>query len=542
MSKQPDKNNFVKQAGILATAGIICRIIGILYRRPLTSLLGLEGLGYYSMAYNIYTMILLISSYSIPSAISKEISRKLIIKDFKNAQRIFYAALIYVCIVGGLASLFTFFGANLLVEENSIIVLKVFAPTIFLSSLLGVLRGYFQAQSTMVPTSISQILEQIFNAVISISAAYFLMKSVSHADTTTQAIYGAAGSAVGTGCGVVLALLFMMLVYLKNKNRIYKQMQQCSNIQLQPYREIFRNIIFTVTPIILSTFIYNLSTSLNQTLYTKILIYFKGFQEEIVSIRYGVFSGEAIVIANIPIALASAMASSILPGISGAFALGDNKGAIQKTDVAIRYGMLISIPSAVGLFALAKPIVLILFPQKATIWQASALVACLSITVVFYSLSTITNAVLQGIGKVNIPVLNALISLIIQAIVLITLLFTTKLDLFILAIAAIVYSFFMCVLNGISLRKELSYQINLKKCFLIPFSAASIMGVLAYFLYNGLYFITKINVVSLFATIAIAAAIYLILLLHLGGIDKSELETLPFGKKIKAFTKNDGSE
>ena len=160
------------QAGILAAAGIIVRIIGLLYGSPLTGIIGDEGNGYYSQAYNCYTIILLISSYSIPSAISKVIAQKLGVGEYRNAQRIFHCALIYVIVVGGAASLLMFFGAGILVEGNSIPVLKIFAPTIFFFGLLGVLRGYFQAHKTMMQTSVSQIIEQLCNAIVSLSAAY----------------------------------------------------------------------------------------------------------------------------------------------------------------------------------------------------------------------------------------------------------------------------------------------------------------------------------------------------------------------------------
>ena len=177
------KNNYLKQAGILAIAGILCRIIGILYRSPLTSIIGDEGNGYYTSAYNIYTIILLLSSYSIPSAVSKIIAEKLARKEYKNAQRIFRCALGYVFVVGGAASLFTFFGAGLFLEGEACVVLRVFAPTIFVSGFVGVLRGYFQAHGSMMQTSFSQIVEQILNAVVSILAAYALIGLVESKDT-----------------------------------------------------------------------------------------------------------------------------------------------------------------------------------------------------------------------------------------------------------------------------------------------------------------------------------------------------------------------
>lgn len=537
MSKQSKKTNFIKQAGILAIAGIICRIIGIIYRRPLTELLGTEGLGYYSIAYNIYAIILLVSSYSIPSAISKEMAKKLIFKEYKNAQRIFQCAIIYVFIIGGLASIITFFGAGLLVEKNSVIVLKVCAPTIFLSGLLGVFRGYFQAHNTMLQTSISQVFEQIFNAVVSISAAYLFIKAVKQSDSTSQAIYGAIGSAVGTGAGVLIALLFMLIIYFLNKGFIQKRIQKDLDNQTESYKEVLRRIFYTITPIILSTFIYNLSTTLNQTIYTKILIYLKDFQEKVVASQYGIFAGEAVVITNIPIALASAISASMLPNISGTYSLGNIKDTNHKVDVAIRTTMLISIPSAVGFAVLSRPIVQILFPQKDTLIQASELLRFLSITVIFYSLSTVTNTVLQGIDKVNLPAINALVSLIIQTVVLVVILLFTGWNLYALIIAAILYSFLMCVLNGFSIRKNLGYRLNIRKNIIIPLAASAIMGVIARLSYIFLYVICKSNAISIFLAIIVAIILYCIIVIKLGGISESELIILPKGRMIVGFAK-----
>ena len=226
MATKKKKDAFIMQAGILAAAGILCRIIGILYRSPLTGIIGDEGNGYYSAAYNFYTIILLVSSYSIPSAISKVIAGKLALKEHRNAWRVFKCALLYVIVVGGAASLFTFFCAGFLVSENAASVLRIFAPTIFLSGLLGVLRGYFQAHGTMMQTSFSQIVEQILNAAVSIGAAYWFVSLAERESDTTRAVYGAAGSAMGTGAGVLVALLFMCGVYLLNRGMIARRIRK----------------------------------------------------------------------------------------------------------------------------------------------------------------------------------------------------------------------------------------------------------------------------------------------------------------------------
>lgn len=538
MAKKND--GFIMQAGILAMAGIICRIIGILYRSPLAAVIGDEGNGYYGSAFNIYTIILLISSYSIPSAISKVIAGKLALKEYRNAQRIFHCAFIYVIAVGGVASLFAFIAAGfpgLLVEENAANVLRIFAPTIFFSGLLGVLRGYFQAHKTMVQTSVSQILEQILNAVISILAAYLLKQTVIDKDLTTQAIYGAMGSALGTGAGVLIALAFMWLVYGMNRKMIARRIKRDKSGNILSYSEIFRIIFFLVTPFILSTFIYNFSTSLDETIYRKILKLVKDVDVAKIATWYGIYSGKAVVISNIPIAIASAMSAAMIPSISGKFATGDIKGTRAKVHTAILTTMLIAIPAAVGIGVLAKPVVSFLFPGQTSLDMAAGLLRALSITVVFYSLSTLTNAVLQGIGRVNIPVINAAIALAVQTVVLVPCLWFTDLNLYSLAIATIVYSLLMCILNGIAVRKSLNYKQDILKIFILPAGASAVMGAAAYGTYTGLFGLTESNVISLISAVIVGAAVYGVLILKTGVLTEKDIRSMPKGTKLAGLLK-----
>ncbi|HJA92607.1 MAG TPA: polysaccharide biosynthesis protein [Candidatus Eisenbergiella merdipullorum] len=532
MANKGKQSSFVMQAGILAAAGLICKVIGILYRSPLAHVIGDEGNGYYSSAYEIYTIILLVSSYSIPSAISKVIAQQLALRRFRNARKIFHCALVYVVIVGGVASILTLLFANVLVGGNSAPVLRIFAPTIFLSGILGVLRGYFQAHGTMVPTSFSQILEQVLNAVVSILAAVLLMRMVAGQDDTTRAIYGASGSAIGTGAGVLIALLFMLFVLILNRPAIEKQVRRDKSGELLETGEVYRIIITMVTPIILSTFIYNCNSSLNLTIYTRIMEYVKGMSEADAYTQYGLFSGKAKQIANIPIALASAMSTAVIPGVSGSYARKDIKETNRKIATAMKTTMLLSIPSAVGLAVLAKPIVLLLYPQKASVDTVSWLLAGLSVSVVFYAISTITNGVLQGIGKVNLPVINAAIALVGQTAVLVLLLLFTDLGLHTLVIATVLYSFLMCILNGISVKKQLGYRQEYVKTFCIPIWASVIMGAAAFGVYYGLYRLLPVNVVCLAAALFIAVILYFVLIIKMGAVRERDLQALPKGKLI----------
>lgn len=538
MAQQKKKDSFVLQAGILAAAGIIVRIIGLLYRSPLTSIIGLEGNGYYSSAINMYTIILLVSSYSIPSAISKVIAQRLAYKEYRNAQRVFQCALIYVVIVGAAASLFAFFGASFLVDvENAIPVLRVFAPTIFFSGLLGVLRGYFQAHGSMMHTSISQILEQILNAGVSMLAAYLLIGVVADEGETKRAIYGASGSAVGTGAGVLIALLFMFGMYRLNKDVIAKRIKRDGNSYQESYGEIFRVIITTVTPFILSTFIYNCSTVVNMKIYQNIMKEIGGLEESLIAIRYGIFATQAITIVNIPIAISSAMSSASIPGISGTFATHKVKQTRHKVGQATRMTMLIAIPSAVGLFVLSRPVVQFIYPQKEALDTASDLLRVLAFTVILYSLSTLTNAVLQGIGKVNIPVVNASISLVVQVVLLIVLLLYTKLDLYALAGANIAYSFMMCILNHAAVKRYLKYREDVVKTYLKPGLAALCMGAVAFGVYQGIFYLIKLNRISLIIAMGAAMIVYFVLIMKLGVVNEAELKSFPKGAMLVHIAK-----
>ena len=538
------KKNLLKQAGILAIAGIISRIIGLLYGSPLAAIIGDEGNGYYGAAYAVYTIVLLVSSYSIPSAMSKIISGKLAVKEYKNAHRIFKCAIIYVSVVGGIGSLILFFAADILVAGRSATVLRFFAPTIFIFGFLGVLRGYFQAHRTMIPTSVSQLLEQIFNALVSVGGAFFLTNLAGTEDTTKRAVYGAIGSSLGTGAGVLIALLFMLFVYSVNRDNIKKRIQKDTH-DVMTNQEIFKLIFLIVTPFILSTCIYNISTFLNSTLFSRILMHVKNVDESTIAYMYGIFNRKAMVITNLPIALASAAASAMIPEVSTTFEKGDIEGAGSTVSRVTRIILMISIPCAVGLFALARPVMMILFPQKASLDEASMLLRFLAITVVFYSLSTVTNAVLQGIGKVNFPVINAFVALIVQTVLLSVLLIYTNLGDVALCIVTVVYSFMMCVLNNVVMHKHLPVFYDLKKTYLYPSVSAVAMGIAAFGVYELFellfgFFVGNDYFVNLFATmiaVFVASFVYFAVLIKSGGASEEDIKRFPKGTAIAGLLK-----
>lgn len=533
------KNSFIMQAGILAAAGIISRIIGLLYRSPLQRIIGDLGLGYYHTAYNYYTIILLISSYSIPSAISKVIAQKLALKEFRNAHRLFQCALVYVLVVGGAASLFLFFGAGLLVDKETVPVLRIFAPTIFVYGILGVLRGYFQAHKSMVQTSISQILEQIANGVISVGGAYLLIRSVmgtldvpaTEAEQVVRATAGASGSALGTGVGVAVALLFMLGMYGLNRGLIMRRVQRDRHREVDSCGAMIRTITSVVTPFILSTAIYNLSGAVNNRIYTKWYLGIKELGATDIFSRWGIFNGHALTISNIPIAFATAMASAVIPSVAQLVAAREMGEARGKIGLAVKTTMIISIPCAVGLLVLARPITCLLFSYTTEEAEdlATRLLMALALSVIFYALSTLNSSILQGAGRVNTPILNAAIALTVQTGLAMGLLYGTKLDLYSIAIANTAYSFIMCMLNQRAVRRAVGYRQEIVRSFLIPGLAAAFMGAAAWAVYEGLLLLTKSPRISVIPAILIGAGVYFVMLILMRGVTEKELRSFPKG-------------
>lgn len=534
-------SNVIVQAGILAAASILSRIIGLLYRSPLTAIIGDEGNGYYGTAINIYTIILMVSCYGVPSALSKQMSQKIAVGEYRDSQKIFHCAMIYAVVVGAVGSLLLFFGAGVLVTPNSVPVLRVFAPTVFLFGILGVLRGYFQANQTMLQTSVSQILEQITNAVVSIGAAYFLMRMVVTGDDTQKAIRGAQGSALGTGSGVLVALIFMALVYWKHRRQFMKRVASDRTGRKTAFGPLMKETVLVITPFILSSFILNLTTSVNMTIFQKMMIGVRGWEEVTTTTLYGLFSNKAVVITNIPISIATAVAAAILPNISTAFAQGNVRETRRRSVTAIRMTLIIAVPCAAGLMVLARPVTMLLFPQWDTLDTASVLLAELAVTVIFYSVGTITNAVLQSIGKINMPLVSAGIALAVQTAALLFMICFTDLGVHSLVLCSILYSVLIFLINNIFIARYLHMHLRIWKVYGKPIVAAAVMGAVTWIVYTALYTLLRTvtggqvylsNLISLIIAILIAIFIYFFVLIRAGGFREQDVLRLPKGTRI----------
>lgn len=538
MGRRRSESNFIIQGSILAVTSVICRLIGIIYRIPLTNIIGNEGNGYYSCAFEVYSIMLLLSSYSLPVAVSKLVSARLAKGEKRNAYRIYKGALIFAGVAGITVSIITYFGADFLAgtlmsQPMSSLALKILAPTLVLSAIMGVLRGYFQGQGTMIPTVFSQIIEQIANAVVSVSAAFYLFSYGKKLDallyTESYApAYGAAGGTLGTGAGVLLGLLFLLLLALMYKQVINRQIRRDRTRYDESYSDIFKILLLTIIPVILSTAIYNINSIIDQGVFNKIMM-IQGNASSDVAELYGVFTGKYKLLTNVPLAIANALAASTVPTLSRALAEGNERVAVRKINTSIRFTMMVVIPCAVGLTVLASPILQLLFHDSSEL--PARLLQIGSISTVLYALSTLTNGILQGLNRMNVPVKNAVISLLLHLVALVVMLIVFKWGIYAVVFGNIIFALIMCILNGIAIRKTIDYEQEVRFTFVIPSIAAIFMGVAVFLIYFVLIKVVS-NSISTLVAIIIGGMVYFILLITLKGVVREDLERIPKGEII----------
>lgn len=514
--------NFIKQGSILAMAGILVRLIGMFYRIPLANIIGDEGNGIYSVAFNVYNIAMVLSSYGLPMAVSKLVSTELAKRQYRNTWRIFSMVMCYAVLAGGIAAAVIFFGADFLAEKvYSGYVgierpLRVLAPTVFVVAVLGTVRGFFQGHNTMLPTAVSQIIEQIINAVVSIIAAYSLVKA--NAASPEVASYGAAGSTIGTAAGAVAALAFSFFLFACYQPSFRKKMRRDKSGVLQGYGEICRLILYTTIPIVLGQTFHQISAVFDDILFGKVMT-LRQVEDSVISASSGVYNSIYILLIGIPMGIASSMASSTLPSIAQSGAQGFHIEVKEKIAAAIKFNMIIAIPSAVGLAVLGEQVARMLFPRLDYV-TGGVMLRYGSLAVVFFALSTITGSILQAVNRMVKPVVHSCVSLLIHLVLVAVLMLRTNLGIYALVVGYVTFPLVISILNFLTLRRELRYRQEIADTFLVPFGCAGVMGLFAWLAYQGMYLVSKDNTVSLVLAVVIAVLVYFGLMYKMGKLRK----------------------
>ncbi len=519
------KETFLKGAAILGAAGILVKILGAAFRVPLVWIITSVGLGYYQTAYPIYVMLVGIATSGFPVAISKMVSERRIVGDYKGADKVFRIIFIILMIFGVLASVSIFFGAEYLVTERlsnpkAKLAMQALAPALLLVPIMAAFRGYFQGHNDMRPSAISQIAEQVARVVFGLALAWLLVPRGLE--------YGAAGGTFGATAGALAGLLVMLYMYFKKDKRA-----EASDAVFEEEKisKILRELVAIALPIIIGALVMPVMSLIDLALVMERLEAI-GFSNEQANALYGQLTGMAATLVNLPQVVTSAVAISLVPSISSAYKTNDHEKLKKDSALGIRTSLLIGLPAGIGLFSLATPITTMLFPGEPQ--SVGQILAILSFGAIFLSVIQSTTSILQGMGKAHIPVINLFIGAGVKFALTYTLTGIPSLNVLGAAISTVVAYIIAAMLDYIAVRRMVKFEIGIKKFLIAPITTVALMGFAARGSYELIEFLIRRNSVAVLLAILIGGLVYVIALFATDAISAQELETLAKGRQLVA--------
>lgn len=533
------KDDYIVQGSILAAAAVLTKIIGVVYRIPLTNILGDEGNGFYGYAYQVYAIALMVSSFSLPTAVSKLVSVRLAKRQRRNAFRVFLCSLAFAVGVGLFISLTIFLGAGLIATHTmksplSVYALRVLAPGLLIVAVMAVIRGYFQGMGTMIPTAISQIIEQIVNAVVSIVGASVLFgigtkAGAEKGEELLGPAYGAAGSTLGTVAGSLAGLLFLLFVIILYTKVIRRQLKRDRSQNVESYSFILKALLFTAIPVVFSTAVYNINQIIDLTIFNHVMEA-QGYVEKEYMALQGIYTGKYDTLINVPMAIANALGTSVVPSLTAVVTNGTRKQVHSKINQTLRITMVVAIPSCIGYFVLASPIMVLLYNDRST--TPAHLLMMGAIVVVLYGLSSVTNSILHGLNYMTSPAKNAGAALVIHLVAFVLMMTVFKMNVYALVGGNIVFALAMSILNLIKIRKVSGFRMDLLSTFGKPFTAAAIMGGITYGVFRLFDLLVGGRVIPVLVSLIVAVLVYAVVLLKIGTLSEDDILDLPMGGRI----------
>ena len=509
-------NKFISGTLILTLSGFVVKAIGSINWIILSRILGGEGIGIYQMAFPIYLLALDVSSAGLPIAISIITAEKAAKEDYAGAQRIFRVSLTMLCFTALFLSFVVFFGARFLIDEQIIRESRAYyslialAPAIFFTTIIAGYRGYLQGWQQMTPTAMSQIVEQLVRVVVMLGFAALLLPY--------GLDYAAGGASLGAGAGGLAAWLVLIYFYYKLKRSLPKDGPVFPQ---EGIRHILKRLIVLAIPISLSSIMLPVVSNLDLLIVPRRLEV-AGYSTAQATELFGYLTGMSVPLINLATILTAAMAMSLVPAISHSFTLKETDEIYSRTAGAMRISFLVTIPFSVMLYVMAEPVVTFIYNAPA----ATDATRAVAIAICFLGLHQITTAILQGLKRPKIPVLNMGVACIAKVLCNWFLVAIPSFAITGAAYATVADIGVAAALNLFFIYRHTGYIIDLKVVAKNIVSAA-VMGVIMYFLYQFLHAHTGLFI-SLFGTCIAGSAIYIGLMILCGGVTKEDAVKMPF--------------
>lgn len=546
--KQNQTGSAIMRGAIILSIGVmLSKVIGLVYRIPITHIIGDEGNGLYSSAYQVYKVILALTAIAMPAALSKLIAEREAVGAYKESERVYKVALTFSATLALIFAIIIGFGADVISDvffpgEHIGMPIRALAPTIVVATIIASLRGYFQGLNDMVPTASSQVIEQIVHVIVSVWLAYEFTK--------ISLMGGVTGATLGTSVGAFVALIILSIIFIRRRSKRKELLSHSNPYRKESKRDIIKSILAIMVPIVITTSVFSIMTFIDLSMISKFLPHTLEVLRDsgklatvpvpdaqnleltvIASKLKGQFGFQYNTFIEIPVSLVLQLAAASIPAIAAGIALDQHEDVQRKIKIIFKIGLLIAVPSSVA-FLIFGPNIIELVLKEAT---GGELLSAGAIGLIFITLAQISAAILQGVSKAKVSSVHAVIACLIKIGINFILVSRPSLHIY-----GIIYSTTICymIYAGLNLRylkKHFNIQIKWREVLIKPLICAGVMGGLSYMGYQGMVSIFSSTKLAMLITIPVAIVIYGIVGLLTGTIALVDLKMFPGGKKIVAF-------
>lgn len=528
------KDNYTKKEGFLQGvvtlmfSQILIKLLGMVYTLYLTNREGFgdKGNGIVSSSYQIYAMLLTISSIGVPNAIAKLVSERVAVGDHKGAHRIFKIAFATFAVIGLVGSLMLFFGAGVIAKQwlqipEAEMTMVALSPAIFFVAIASVMRGYCNGRQNIKATARSQTLEQVFKTLLTIIIVE-IVAILSNVSTEWMA----AGATLATTLATFVGFGYLGLYYKTTRKEIAAEIKTTVNYKYEKVTTIIKKVLMVSIPIALTAIMSSLNKNIDSFTVVRSLKQF--LPEDQAIAQYGILGGKVDMLTSLPLSINVAFATALVPAISAAKAKNDQKTITEKTSFSLLTTMLIGLPCTVGMFIFAGPILNLLFPNASS---GELILQVSSLTIIFTILDQTINGALQGYGKLIVPAISLGCGVLVKLILNLILVPNPAFGTVGAAWASVACHAVAFSIASTVLRKTIPLNLTFKKFVFKPVVATTIMAICSYFIYLVFDGIIAQKLATIIAII-VAVIIYVIAVIVLKVFSKEEIAMMPYGNKI----------
>ncbi len=571
MSKNEKSYSFMGNVAIILFAQIMVKVLGLVYRMVITNIdgFGNTGNGFYNAGFQVYTVLLAISSVGIPNAIAKMVSERAALNDYRGAHKVFTSAIKLFSVIGIVCSAILYAGSDFIAVyimhmDGAQYVMRALAPSLFFVCIASVIRGYFQGLSDMRATSFSQMLEQVFKCgltIVFVILTVGVMPEIMQYLTRITMLYAPSGvtppeimaawANAASSAATVISFIYLFVFYLRRKKAITKRISNSSSDSEDvSSRRLMKMILMLSVPISLASIITAVNRVVDLATITRgiELAFSNGIpaisgaaailnptaeQLNTAAVTLSGMLSKSDTLFNMPLAVNIAFATVLVPSISGALAKGDTKEASEKTAYSILISILIILPCAVGYMVLSEPVYKIIYPAAP---DGADLLAIMSVALVFSALTQTITGALQGIGKVYVSAVAILVGCAFKVVLNITLIRIPSINIYGAAISSIVCQLVAFAINFCVLIKYVPIKVTVSKYIAKPIISGIGMGISSFFVY---WLISSLlgngytnNLIATLLSIAVGAVVYFTLVFTLRILSREDILQLPMGEKI----------